>query len=95
MSGYVLFGGIVGLVLGEWAGITRNPIRLLWVGILVILALIGGGVVFYLGKKDAAPNAASSTASPAAAAEPQANADAVKLAHGVRAALDKVNIAKS
>ena len=47
MSGYVLFGGIVGLVLGEWAGVTRNPIRLLWVGILVIIAaanLVGLGL---------------------------------------------------
>ena len=38
MSGYVLFGGIVGLALGEWAGVARRPVRLLWVGILVIIA---------------------------------------------------------
>jgi L-rhamnose-H+ transport protein len=47
MSGYVLFGGIVGLVLGEWVGVTRRPIRLLWVGILVIIAaanLVGLGL---------------------------------------------------
>lgn len=47
MSGYVLFGGIVGLLLGEWAGVTRHPIRLLWVGILVIIAaanLVGLGL---------------------------------------------------
>jgi L-rhamnose-H+ transport protein len=38
MSGYVLFGGIVGLALGEWAGVGSKPIRLLWGGILVIIA---------------------------------------------------------
>ena len=26
MSGYVLFGGIVGLALGEWAGVTSAPV---------------------------------------------------------------------
>jgi L-rhamnose-H+ transport protein len=47
MSGYVLFGGIVGLSLGEWAGVTSRPVRLLWVGILVIIAaanLVGLGL---------------------------------------------------
>jgi L-rhamnose-H+ transport protein len=47
MSGYVLFGGIVGLALGEWAGVTNRPVRLLWVGILVIIAaanLVGLGL---------------------------------------------------
>ncbi len=47
MSGYVLFGGIVGLALGEWAGVTSRPIRILWVGILVIIAaanLVGLGL---------------------------------------------------
>jgi L-rhamnose-H+ transport protein len=47
MSGYVLFGGIVGLSLGEWAGVTRRPVRLLWTGILVIIAaanLVGLGL---------------------------------------------------
>ena len=47
MSGYVLFGGIVGLALGEWAGVTRRPIRLLWVGVIVIIAaanLVGLGL---------------------------------------------------
>ena len=38
MSGYVLFGGIVGLVLGEWAGVGAKPVRLLWGGIMVIIA---------------------------------------------------------
>jgi L-rhamnose-H+ transport protein len=47
MSGYVLFGGIVGLALGEWAGVSNRPVRLLWVGILVIIAaanLVGLGL---------------------------------------------------
>jgi L-rhamnose-H+ transport protein len=38
MSGYVLFGGIVGLALGEWAGVGAKPVRLLWGGMLVIIA---------------------------------------------------------
>jgi L-rhamnose-H+ transport protein len=38
MSGYVLFGGIVGLALGEWAGVGSKPVRLLWAGMLIIIA---------------------------------------------------------
>jgi L-rhamnose-H+ transport protein len=38
MSGYVLFGGIVGLALGEWAGVSSRSKRLLWAGIVVIIA---------------------------------------------------------
>jgi L-rhamnose-H+ transport protein len=38
MSGYVLFGGIVGLALGEWVGVGSKPVRLLWLGMLVIIA---------------------------------------------------------
>lgn len=38
MSGYVLFGGIVGLALGEWADVGSKPVRLLWGGMLVIIA---------------------------------------------------------
>ena len=38
MSGYVLFGGIVGLTLGEWAGVGAKPVRLLWAGMLIIIA---------------------------------------------------------
>src|SRR6201996_8031838 len=38
MSGYVLCGGIVGLALGEWAGVGSRPVRLLWAGMLVIIA---------------------------------------------------------
>ena len=37
MSGYVLFGGLVGLALGEWKGVGSRPVRLLWAGILVII----------------------------------------------------------
>lgn len=47
MSMYVLCGGLVGLALGEWAGVTSRPIRLLWAGILVIIAaanLVGLGM---------------------------------------------------
>jgi len=47
MSIYVLCGGLVGLALGEWIGVTSRPIRLLWAGILVIIAaanLVGLGM---------------------------------------------------
>ena len=47
MSGYVMFGGIVGLALGEWAGVTSRPVRLLWAGMLAIIAaanLVGLGI---------------------------------------------------
>lgn len=47
MSGYVLFGGIVGLALSEWKGISPRPVRLLWMGMLVIIAaanLVGLGL---------------------------------------------------
>ena len=37
MSIYVLCGGLVGLALGEWKGVTARPVRLLWVGIVVII----------------------------------------------------------
>jgi L-rhamnose-H+ transport protein len=46
MSLYVLFGGLVGLALGEWRGAGSRPIRWLWVGMSVIIAaanLIGLG----------------------------------------------------
>lgn len=46
MSLYVLFGGIVGLALGEWRGAGRRPIRWLWVGMAIIILaanLIGLG----------------------------------------------------
>lgn len=38
MSLYVLCGGIVGLALGEWAGVNTRAVRLLWLGMLVIIA---------------------------------------------------------
>jgi L-rhamnose-H+ transport protein len=38
MSIYVLCGAIVGLALGEWAGVRSRSIRLLWVGIIIIIA---------------------------------------------------------
>jgi L-rhamnose-H+ transport protein len=47
MSMYVLCGGLVGLALGEWAGVGNRPLRLLWAGILVIIAaanLVGLGM---------------------------------------------------
>jgi L-rhamnose-H+ transport protein len=47
MSGYVLFAGIVGLALGEWAGVGNRPLRLLWAGMLIIIAaanLVGLGM---------------------------------------------------
>ena len=47
MSMYVLCGGLVGLALGEWVGVGKRPLRLLWAGILVIIAaanLVGLGM---------------------------------------------------
>jgi L-rhamnose-H+ transport protein len=47
MSLYVLCGGFVGLALGEWAGVGKRPVRLLWAGILIIIAaanLVGLGM---------------------------------------------------
>jgi len=47
MSMYVLCGGLVGLALGEWTGVGNKPVRLLWAGILIIIAaanLVGLGM---------------------------------------------------
>jgi L-rhamnose-H+ transport protein len=47
MSIYVLCAGLVGLALGEWKGVERRPVRLLWAGVLVIIAaanLVGLGM---------------------------------------------------
>jgi L-rhamnose-H+ transport protein len=47
MSIFVLCGGLVGLALGEWVGVGKRPIRLLWAGILIIIAaanLVGLGM---------------------------------------------------
>ena len=47
MSGYVLFAGLVGLALGEWKGVGSRPIRILWVGMIIIIVaanLVGLGL---------------------------------------------------
>jgi L-rhamnose-H+ transport protein len=47
MSIYVLCGGLVGLALGEWAGVGSKPVRILWVGMAVIILaanLVGLGL---------------------------------------------------
>jgi L-rhamnose-H+ transport protein len=47
MSGYVLLAGLVGLALGEWAGISSRPKRLLWAGMVIIIVaanLVGLGM---------------------------------------------------
>jgi len=47
MSIYVLCGALVGLALGEWGGVKNRSIRLLWAGVLVIIAaanLVGLGM---------------------------------------------------
>ena len=38
MSGYVLFGGVIGLIMAEWKGVGSRPVRLLVLGLLVITA---------------------------------------------------------
>jgi L-rhamnose-H+ transport protein len=47
MSIYVLCGSLVGLALGEWAGVNNRAVRLLWAGVIVIIAaanLVGLGM---------------------------------------------------
>jgi L-rhamnose-H+ transport protein len=47
MSGYVLFGGLVGLALREWAKVAKRPIVILWVGMIIIILaanLVGLGM---------------------------------------------------
>ena len=47
MSGFVFFAGIIGLALGEWAGVSGKPLRLLWLGMAIIIAaanLVGLGM---------------------------------------------------
>jgi L-rhamnose-H+ transport protein len=47
MSIYVLCGGMVGLALGEWAGVRKSSVRLLLAGVGVIIAaanLVGLGM---------------------------------------------------
>ncbi|MCE0495887.1 L-rhamnose/proton symporter RhaT [Vibrio salinus] len=38
MSGYVLFGGVIGLIMAEWKGVGTRPVRFLIFGLLVITA---------------------------------------------------------
>ncbi|MFB9144229.1 L-rhamnose/proton symporter RhaT [Vibrio artabrorum] len=48
MSGYVLFGGIIGLVMAEWKGVGTRPVRILIAGLLVITAaanIVGIGMI--------------------------------------------------
>ena len=47
MSIYVLCGSLVGLALGEWAGVNNRALRLLWAGVIVIISaanLVGLGM---------------------------------------------------
>jgi L-rhamnose-H+ transport protein len=47
MSGYVLFGGLVGLALGEWAKVQKRPVVILWAGMIIIILaanLVGLGM---------------------------------------------------
>ena len=47
MSTYVLCGGLVGLALGEWAEVKSRSVRLLWAGVVIIIAaanLVGLGM---------------------------------------------------
>ncbi|MCI4068935.1 L-rhamnose/proton symporter RhaT [Dickeya dianthicola] len=47
MSGYVLCGGIVGLLLAEWKGVGSRPVRILCLGMLVIVGaanMVGMGM---------------------------------------------------
>ena len=47
MSGYVLFGGIIGLIMAEWKGVGSRPVRILVLGLIVITAaanIVGMGM---------------------------------------------------
>jgi hypothetical protein len=59
----------------------------MWVGILVVLVVIAGGIVFFMTRKDATPGAASASA--AAASPAQSSADALKDLRIVSKKLDK------
>lgn len=45
MSGYVLCGGIVGLLLAEWKGVGKQPVKILIAGMLIII--LAANVVGY------------------------------------------------
>jgi hypothetical protein len=65
----------------------------MWFGILVVVALIVGGIIFYMGRKDATKNAApAATASSASAASAQSHADPVKDLRVVSRKMDKDNV---
>ncbi|HXA77368.1 MAG TPA: hypothetical protein VNV41_09560 [Candidatus Acidoferrales bacterium] len=59
----------------------------MWVGIAVVVAIVIGGAVFFMGKKDASQNAAPAAA--AATAPDRSNADAVKDLRLVSRKMDK------
>ncbi len=58
-----------------------------WIGIAVAVAIVIGGIVFFMGRKDGAQTAAPAAAATAAPA--QANADAVKDLRVVSRKMDK------
>jgi hypothetical protein len=60
----------------------------MWVGILVVVALVVGGIVFYMGRKDGSPNAAPAAAA-SSSATPQAVADPLKDLRVVSKKMDK------
>jgi hypothetical protein len=62
----------------------------IWVGVLVVVALIVGGIVFYMGRKDGGKNAAPAAAASATSSAPaQSNADAAKDLRVVSRKMDK------
>ncbi len=69
---------------GEQSGMGK------WVGILIVIAVVIGGILFYMGRKDATPNAAPAAAS--AAAPTQSSADAAKDLRVVSRKMDKDNV---
>jgi hypothetical protein len=66
---------------GEQSGMGK------WIGILVVVAIVIGGILLYMGRKDAAPNAAPAAAS--AAAPAQTTAAAAKDLRVVSRKMDK------
>ncbi len=62
----------------------------MWIGIAVVIAIVIGGAVFFMGRKDASQNAAPAAA--ATTAPVQSNADAVKDLRLVSRKMDKDNV---
>jgi hypothetical protein len=58
-----------------------------WIAVAVVIAIVIGGIVFFMGRKDGAQNAAPAAA--ATSAPTQANADAVKDLRLVSRKMDK------